>query len=93
MPDDLGRVPEGTGPAVLSDPSRDASRPDGASPSRILFRCPKCRKKQMVDRDDTDPPAARLASMVCPDCDDGDFNSPDYFDVGGKWINPVEHLA
>lgn len=85
--------PDGPGAIASGDGAASVSAHSGDAPSRILFRCPKCRKEQMVDRDNTDPPAARLASMVCPDCDDGDFHSPDYFEVTGKWINPVEHLA
>lgn len=59
----------------------------------ILFRCPKCCRDETVPRDDTDPPTACFADMICPACDDGDFHSPTYFDADGNWVSPVEHLA
>lgn len=59
----------------------------------ILFRCPECRSEQMVERDEGDSPNAVRAEMSCPKCWDGDFDSPEFFDANGEWVNPVEHLA
>jgi hypothetical protein len=62
------------------------------SEDRLRLRCPKCPRKGEAARDETDPPNAVLAYIVCPDCDDGDRHSPEYWDANNHWVDPVAHL-
>ncbi len=78
--------------AVPVEPASSLA-PSGFDPSRIPLRCTECRSEQMVERDEGDPPNAARAEMACPKCWDGDFDSPEFFDANGEWINPVEHVA
>ena len=79
--------------ALVSDQAASRLAPSGFDPSRILLRCTECRSEQMVERDESDPPKAVRAEMACPECWDGDFDAPEFFDANGDWVNPVEHLS
>jgi hypothetical protein len=59
---------------------------------RLLLRCPKCRREMPVARADYDYPEAVRMEIVCPECDDGDFHEPFYYDAQGKQIcrDPAE---
>jgi hypothetical protein len=54
----------------------------------LRLRCPKCLRKGSASRDETDPPNAVLAVIICPKCDKGDFNEPEYWDANNCWIDP-----
>lgn len=56
----------------------------------ITFECPDCKRRLLVDRDETDPPNAVRAVLQCDRCDDGDRHSPEFFDANGVWVNPDE---
>ena len=51
----------------------------------VRLECPKCGfwKRSPLD-DDFDPPGTVLVKLTCPDCNQGDFASPTYFDAQGK---------
>lgn len=53
----------------------------------IHFLCPRCLRKSDLSREETDPPNAASATLVCPDCDDGDFHSPEFFDIEGRHLD------
>lgn len=55
--------------------------------STIAFTCPKCLRRDNLTREKTDPVKAFSATLVCPDCDDGDFHSPEFFDADGRHID------
>lgn len=59
---------------------------------KIELRCSKCPQKRSVDRDEHDPSRAAVVELICPDCDDGDRHSPEFFDADGKWVHPFEDL-
>lgn len=56
--------------------------------SRALIKllCPKCDSHETTNRLDADPPRTVSLSMICPDCDDGDFWQPMYFDSHGNEV-------
>lgn len=53
----------------------------------ITLVCPGCGKKQAGSRDPTDPPRTAVVTIICPDCDDGDFHEASYFDAAGAQID------
>jgi len=63
-----------------------AKRPLDRRVGRLLLRCPKCRRTQHTDRQEHDYPEAVRLEIVCPECDDGDFHEPFYYDENGKHI-------
>lgn len=56
-------------------------------PETIAFLCPICGRRDNLDRVDTDPAKAVSATLVCPNCDDGDFHSPEFFDAESRHLN------
>jgi len=53
----------------------------------ITLVCPSCAKRVDTPRCDTDPPnAVELHGIVCPDCDTGGFDMPEYFDSHGSSV-------
>lgn len=57
-------------------------------PYFISLRCPRCWRSEIVKRVDYDPTNAVEAFLLCPDCDNGGFESVHYFDGEGKEIIP-----
>lgn len=54
----------------------------------ITLVCPSCGKRADVSRCDMDPSqAVELRGIVCPDCDNGGFDLPSYFDANGDVID------
>lgn len=61
----------------------------------ITLVCPSCSKRVDTPRCATDPPkAVELHGIVCPDCDNGGFDLPSYFDAQGVEIDadPMEFM-
>ena len=57
-------------------------------PGRIHLRCPSCgMKRSNVDRSEYDPATAVLLEAKCPECCGGDFDSPEYFDSNGCFVD------
>lgn len=56
-----------------------------ASPAQtITIVCDSCGRRVDTPRCDTDPPeAVEMRGIVCPDCDNGEFDLPAYFDRNG----------
>lgn len=56
-------------------------------PETITMVC-TCGKRVDTPRCDTDPPeAVELHGITCPDCDNGGFDLPAYFDAGGREVD------
>jgi len=55
--------------------------------ANITVECPTCGKKVRSPRQDYDYPEAVRMRLVCPDCWDGDFDDPTYFDAMGKVVD------
>lgn len=54
----------------------------------IAIICAECGRKVNTPRCDTDPPTAvELRGIVCPDCDNGGFDLPSYFDRDGHEVS------
>lgn len=60
--------------------------PMGGCSCWLALECPKCHRKQAVEREDYDPPRAVKVHIQCPECNAGDFDSPRYFDSEGKSV-------
>jgi hypothetical protein len=58
---------------------------------QIELECPKCLKRQSVERTSDDPSAATVCRIICLDCDDGDRHAPEYFDGAGAWVHPFAY--
>lgn len=54
------------------------------SVDRIVLHCPACESREVTTRSKDDPERATVMVIICPDCDDGDFYAPVYFDDEGK---------
>ena len=52
----------------------------------ILLRCPLCCREKHICRSTYDYTDAVTLEIVCPDCDDGDFHEPLYYDAEGACI-------
>ena len=52
----------------------------------ILLRCPLCCREKHICRSTYDYPEAVALEIVCPDCDDGDFHEPRYYDAEGACV-------
>lgn len=52
----------------------------------VRLKCPKCGRKRMTERDDSDPPATVEVRTLCPECCGGDFSEVLYFDRHGEQI-------
>lgn len=50
----------------------------------VELRCPKCRKRQIVERDALDPADTARVDVQCPECNGGDFDTPRYFRADGS---------
>mgnify|MGYP000412740404 CR=1 FL=1 len=56
----------------------------------IKIICAGCGLEVDTPRCDTDPPkAVRLEGIWCPDCDNGGFDMPDFYDGNGNWMEPT----
>lgn len=55
--------------------------------STIAFECPKCGRRDNLSREDTDPANAVSATLICPNCDDGDFHCPEFYDAEGRHLD------
>jgi len=53
----------------------------------IFIQCPKCTKLDIIDRIKDDPYDAVTVGIICPNCDDGDFHEPVYYNNDGEVIN------
>lgn len=54
----------------------------------IRLICQTCGREVDTPRCETDPPSAvMLTGIVCPDCDNGGFDMPTYFDAAGREIS------
>ena len=53
---------------------------------RVILRCPKCKAEKLGTKDQTDPPGTALILLQCPECNDGDFDSPLYFAADGRQL-------
>ena len=54
----------------------------------ITLVCGACKRRVDTPRCDTDPPeAVELHGIVCPDCDNGGFDLPSYFDSQGNEVD------
>lgn len=54
----------------------------------IRIICPTCQRKVDTPRCDTDPPnAVDLRGIVCPGCDTGGFDMPEYYDIDGRSVS------
>lgn len=56
----------------------------------IILECPKCHRRQIVDRDESDPPRAARICIQCPSCDHGDRDTPSYFAADGSEVSWTE---
>lgn len=56
----------------------------------VLLRCPKCGREKSAARDSTDPPGTSLVVLQCPECVQGDFDVPGYYDAEGNELEYVE---
>lgn len=51
----------------------------------ITIVCSGCGKRVETPRDETDhPDAVELHGIRCPDCDNGSFDMPTFFDTEGN---------
>jgi hypothetical protein len=55
----------------------------------VTLRCPRCKAEKQSPCDDFDPYGTAVVQIICPDCDDGDFHAPEFFDESGNWIDPL----
>lgn len=56
-------------------------------PNNITIICHSCDRKVLTPRCGTDPDeAVVLRGIICPDCDNGGFDLPMYFDVLGNQV-------
>lgn len=54
----------------------------------IKIICATCEIEVDTPRDETDPPNATvLRGIVCPDCDTGGFDMPEYYDKNGREVS------
>lgn len=54
----------------------------------IKIICPSCGLKVDTPRYDTDlPDAVELRGIVCPECDTGGFDMPEYCDAKGRGVS------
>lgn len=54
----------------------------------IKIICATCDRSVDTPRCDTDPSdAVVLRGIVCPDCDKGGFDMPEYYDAGGALLS------
>lgn len=54
----------------------------------IIIVCDSCGKAVNTPRCDTDPPnAVEMRGVVCPDCDNGGFDLPVFFDRYGNEVS------
>lgn len=57
-------------------------------PDTIKIICATCGLEVDTPRDDADPPdAVELRGIVCPDCDTGGFDMPEYYDAAGAQVS------
>lgn len=53
----------------------------------ITMVCAECEKEVITPRVEYDPPeAVELHGTVCPDCDNGGFDQPVYYDRSGNEV-------
>lgn len=53
---------------------------------KIQLRCPECKRTMMAKREPEDPPKAAVMEDWCPECVNGGFSDPRYYDSDGKQI-------
>jgi len=56
----------------------------------VTIECPRCRVYKTVDRTPELPARVRLITIICPDCDDGDFHSETWFSAPGVVVSQEE---
>lgn len=49
----------------------------------MALECPKCAKAGEDHRRPGDPSRAVKMVIICPDCDDGGFHEPSYYNADG----------
>jgi len=54
----------------------------------IVLKCPKCKREKIVRREPSDPKAACVVLILCPDCHRGEFGEARYFDDAGNELRP-----
>lgn len=52
----------------------------------LTLSCRKCGKTMQTPRSEHDYPEAVSMRLDCPDCWNGDFDEPDYFDADGNIV-------
>lgn len=52
----------------------------------VILKCPGCGRQHEVARHHTDLPGTAVVVATCPRCNDGDFESIDYFRADGSQI-------
>lgn len=58
----------------------------------IKIVCPKCNRSTITPRCDYDPlHAVELHGIVCQNCDNGEFDMPEYIDKNGNYICEDPH--
>lgn len=62
--------------------------------NKLEIICADCKKSTFVERVEYDPKnAVVLKGIVCPDCDSGGFDMPEYYDEKGNYIDQSEMIS
>ena len=60
-------------------------------PAQIKLYCPKCERTGSATLEKSDPEGAVLAHIQCPECVQGDFDSPRFFDSNDEELDPYPY--
>lgn len=72
--------------------------PDGPARhpvERVTLFCPSCKSWKLVEKHESDPEGTSEVHVLCPDCHDGEFDDPRYFNSHGdelfwtRLTNPI----
>lgn len=55
----------------------------------IFLQCPKCKRREEIEKPTDIPSIVKTVEIICPDCDDGDFHTETWFDSFGKEVPPI----
>jgi hypothetical protein len=56
----------------------------------VTLECPACRASKTMPRPTDIPATVRLITIICPDCDDGDFHTETWFSAPGIEVSQGE---